>query len=92
MRENVPSSASASVRIDERLREAGHALEQHVAAGEQAEQQPVQHLVLADQDLADLGLERGEPTLELGDVFGELVGHMDDQPVRRRRKRRTGEM
>ena len=48
-----------------------------MAAGEQAEQQPVQHLVLADQDLADLGLESGEPTLELGDVFGEAIGHVE---------------
>ena len=62
---------------DERLREAGHALEQHVAAGEQAEQQPVQHLVLADQDLADLGLECSEATLELGDVFRKRR-HMND--------------
>ncbi len=48
MRENVPSIASASVLNDERLREPGHAFEQDVAAGEQAEQQPVQHVVLAD--------------------------------------------
>ena len=35
----------------ERLGEPGHALEQHVAVGEQADQQPVEHVALADDDL-----------------------------------------
>ena len=41
----------------ERLGEAGHALDQHVAAGEQADQQAVEQVVLADDDLAQLGLD-----------------------------------
>ncbi len=38
----------------QRLGEAGHALEQHVAAGEQADQQPVDQVALADDHVADL--------------------------------------
>ena len=38
----------------ERLGQPGHALEQHVAAGEQADQQPVDHVVLADDPPRDL--------------------------------------
>ena len=38
----------------QRLGQAGHALEQHVAAGEQADQQPLEHRVLADDDALDL--------------------------------------
>ena len=38
----------------ERLRQSGHALEQHVAAGEKADEQPVDHVVLADDAPRDL--------------------------------------
>ena len=38
----------------QRLGQSRHALEQHVAAGEQADQQPVDHVVLADDALGDL--------------------------------------
>ena len=40
------------------LGQAGHAFEQDVAAGEQADQQAVEHDPLADDDLVDLGVER----------------------------------
>ena len=46
----------------ERLGEAGHALEQHVAAGEQRDEQALEHPLLADDHALDLeqrGLERG---------------------------------
>ena len=42
----------------ERLGQAGHALEQDVAAAEQADEDPLDHLALADDDLADLGGEQ----------------------------------
>ena len=42
----------------ERLREAGHALEQHVAAGEQPDEQPLDHVVLADDAAGDLFEDR----------------------------------
>ena len=38
----------------QRLRQPGHALEQHVSAGEQADQQPLEHRVLADDHALDL--------------------------------------
>jgi hypothetical protein len=38
----------------ERLREPGHALEQHVAAGQQGHEQPLEHPLLADDDALDL--------------------------------------
>ncbi len=44
----------------ERLGEAGHALEQDVAAGEQADQQAVDQVALADDDGADLFAEAVE--------------------------------
>src|SRR5262249_28436505 len=60
---------------DQRLGEPGDPLEQDVAAGDEAEQEAAQHLGLTDQDLADLGLEIGEASLELGDIFGEAIRH-----------------
>jgi Ca-activated chloride channel family protein len=36
------------------LRQARHSLEQHMPVGQQSDQQPREHMVLADQDLADL--------------------------------------
>ena len=42
-------------RLDrQRLGQAGHALEQHVAAGEQADEHPLEHRVLADDHPLDL--------------------------------------
>ena len=43
-------------RLDrQRLREAGHALDQAVATGQKADEDPLDHVALADHDLADLG-------------------------------------
>ena len=58
MRWNVVWIVSASVLHRERLREAGHALEQHVAAGEQADEQALDHVVLADDAARDLFEDR----------------------------------
>ena len=42
-------------RLDrERLREPGHALDQHVPAGEQADEHPLEHLLLAGDHAPDL--------------------------------------
>ena len=51
MRLNVVWTDSAQRAHRERLGEAGHALEQHVPAGEEGDQQPVDHGVLADDAL-----------------------------------------
>ena len=46
--------ASAKERAVERLREPGHVLEQHVAVGEEAEQDELELLPLADDCALDL--------------------------------------
>ena len=54
---DAPERAAHDVgeRADrQRLGEAGHALEQHVAAGQQRDEQPLEHRVLADDDALDL--------------------------------------
>ena len=45
---------------EQRLAEAGHAFEQAVAAGEQADEELLDHLVLADDDLGDRRAQRAE--------------------------------
>ena len=54
MRLKFRSSASAERAHQQRLAQAGHALEQHVAAGEQAAEDAVDDVLLADDDLTDL--------------------------------------
>src|ERR1051326_8098973 len=49
---------------DQRLAEAGNAFEQHVTAGEERGQNFSQHRSMADDDLADLTLDRGEALAE----------------------------
>ena len=51
----------------ERLGEAGDALDQDVAAGEQADQDALDHVGLADDDLADLGQQLVDERALLGD-------------------------
>jgi hypothetical protein len=59
----------------QRLRESGHTLEQHVAAGQETEHHPLHHVALADDDLVHLR----------GDVVDEraLLAHqvVDDRDV-----------
>ena len=72
-------------RLDgQRLGQAGDALEQDVAAGQEADEDPLEHLVLADDDAADLEQDR------LADRAG--VGRVNDgvQIGRVRRCRRRG--
>ncbi len=81
IRENVRSSALGEGRDEQRLAEAGHTLQQHVAAGEEADQHVVDHVVVTDDHLLDLGaqgLEGGDellhaPLLGLGRLDG--LGH-----------------
>ena len=54
MRANVPPTTLREGLHGQRLRDAGHTLEQHVALGEQADQHPLDELVLADDDPLDL--------------------------------------
>ena len=78
MRLNDPCE-DVGERLDrQRLGEAGHALEQQVAAGEQRDEDPLEHRVLADDDAPDLeqdGLARrarvgGRLRAELTNRFG----------------------
>jgi hypothetical protein len=41
----------------QRLRQSGHALEEHVAPAEQPHEQPVQHILLTDNNFPELGEE-----------------------------------
>ena len=60
MREN--SAVTARERADrERLRQAGHAFEEHVAVGEQADEEAVHEVLLADDDACDFGSETWHP-------------------------------
>ena len=49
-----PPSTAASVLTVSVLARPGHAFEQHVPAGEQADQQPLEHRVLSDDHALDL--------------------------------------
>ena len=69
MRANVPPTTLREGLHGQRLGHAGHALEQHVALGQQADQHPLDELVLADDDPLDL-------------EDGPLQGvHLGGQPV-----------
>ena len=62
MRENCACTASHTLLTVSVLARPGHALEQHVAAGEQADQDALDHVALADDDLAHLvqdGVDEG---------------------------------
>ena len=54
MRWNVPPSVSGQRGDGERLAEAGHALEQAVAAGQQGDEHPLEHPLLADHHAVQL--------------------------------------
>ena len=79
MRWNLARSAVGDRLDRQRLGEAGHAFEQHVAAGEQADEDALDHVALADDDLADLAEQLlGEGRLllhQLVDDF-DVVGHL----------------
>ena len=57
MRLNEQSMTSASGPHEHRLAQAGHALEQRVAVGDEADQRLPDEVVLADDDRLDLGLD-----------------------------------
>ncbi len=62
-------------RLDRQgLGEPRHALDQHVAAGEQADQHAVEEVVLADDDAAQLGLDPLEDQRLALDLPGEGDG------------------
>ena len=79
-------------RLDrQRLGQAGHALEQHVAAGEQRDEQPLEHRVLADDDALDLVerlLERAARASLAAAAVRSLVGTgSSGSPFRRQMRR-----
>ena len=52
-----------------------------MAAGQQADQQPIDHAALADDDLLDLAVERFEPSAHLLSVaidLGGIGGHAEN--------------
>ena len=51
---NEPPSTSATVLIGQGLGQPGHALEEDVAAGQQGDEQALEHPLLADDDALDL--------------------------------------
>ena len=54
IRRNEPPRTAARRLDGQRLGEAGHALDQEVAAGDEADEHPLEHLVLSDDDPLDL--------------------------------------
>src|SRR6202012_2671601 len=58
----------------ERLREAGHAFEQHVTAREQSDEDSLDHVRLADDDLRDFVLDPVDERALARDDFVELPG------------------
>ena len=57
------------MRDEQRLGQAGHADEQAVAAGEERDQQLIDGLLLADDDLAQLGADAAAAFDDTGDDF-----------------------
>ena len=55
----------------ERLGQAGHTLEQQMALRQQPHEQPIEQLLLAHDDLADLIEDRGQASAFLPDLLGE---------------------
>ena len=51
----------------------GHAFEQDVAVGEQAEQKPVDQIFLADDDVPDLLAQRRDPLPQLLHLLGDFL-------------------
>ena len=68
IRLNDRSRICATVLISSVLARPGHAGDQAVAAGEQRHQHLIDHLVLADDDLADLG---EDPLAPVRDALGD---------------------
>ena len=68
-------SESRRQRLDgERLGQTGHAFEQNVAVGEQAEQEPLDQILLANDDVSDLFSQRRNPLTQLLYLLGDLLG------------------
>ena len=59
----------------EGFREAGHAFEQDMPIGEQADQQPVHQLFLPDDDAADFGAQSFDPAGRSRHLFVQRIAH-----------------
>ena len=79
-REKEPPRTPAVVLIVQGLREAGHPLDQQMALGQQAHENPLEHVVLARDHPPDLEKRLLEPFLGLGrrghGQVGALLGHV----------------
>jgi hypothetical protein len=82
MRPNDSASASASVWISRRLRQARYADEQAVPAREQRDQQVIDHAFLTDDALPDLGQQQPAGGGHL--AHGVQVAYRIDERQRRR--------
>ena len=80
----MPPTTRASVSHGQRLGQAGHALEQAVAAGEQAHEEALDGAVLADDDLLDLEQRRLEALGVVGGGAGRVHGRRRLGPSPRR--------
>ena len=70
-------------RLDgERLGQAGHAFEQHVAIGQQADEQAIDEILLPDDDARDFLLERRDPLAGFFDLLGDFLGAAGHKGVR----------
>ena len=75
MRLNVPPRTSARVLIVSVLARPGTPFEEHVAAGQQADEDPLEHRVLADDDPPDLEQDRLRDGARVGGIGqGAQVG------------------
>ena len=60
----------------ERLGQARNAFEQHVAVGQQPDQQALDQLFLADDDVGDFLPQRFNPSRRLADLFFDRLIHV----------------
>ena len=86
MRAKSDAAPAANDARDQRLREAREVLDQDVPVGEQAEQDELERLALADDRALDLGEDLLRPLRQLGDCH--LI-HSSRSIARRRSRGRT---
>jgi hypothetical protein len=58
-----------------RLRQTGHAFQQHMAVGKQPDQQTVNELFLANDDFPNLGSQRSDPRRSCLHLFVQRCDH-----------------
>ena len=79
MRLNFSDIVSASLLTSKRLGQAGHAHQQRMAAGEEADRQPLDDVALADDDLAQLLAQPGVDVPQLVDRLDVVLAQPLDR-------------